>query len=76
MSPKIEIPAIRDADLRTILRSFEYTSDLDNASLPCEFCSRPMGWEDIGALLVTGGRVVVYCDLSDCIEEATKLSHQ
>lgn len=66
----ININAIHDKDLRTILDNFGLSEKIDNNSLLCEFCYQPISWSDIGALLIRKGKIIVCCKRIDCINHA------
>ena len=72
MPGKVEIPAVRDRDLRGILDRFGLSEKMDKGELTCEPCSRTLTWENLGALLVKGGELLLFCNLSECIAEAAK----
>ncbi len=67
----ININAVHDKDLRTILDKFGLSEKIDNNSLLCEFCYQPISWNDIGALLIKKPRIIVCCNLVDCISSAS-----
>ena len=67
----ISINAIHDKDLRTILDNFGLAEKIDNNSLLCGFCYQPISWNDIGALLIKEGRIILCCKLLDCISSAS-----
>lgn len=66
----ININAVHDKDLRTILDKFGLSEKIDNNSLLCEFCYQPISWSEIGALLIKKGNIIVCCKLIDCINHA------
>jgi len=69
---QIELPCIRDKDLRKILETRNIASNIDNNELLCESCSEIITWDNIGAILVKEGKLVVCCDLIDCLENLSK----
>jgi hypothetical protein len=74
MRERIEVPAVNDRDLTEILDHHGLTEKLKAGSLKCESCSRAITWENLGALWARRGAVSLVCDLSECIEFATKPS--
>jgi hypothetical protein len=70
MSEKVELPSVRDRDLRSILDYHGLAVEIDAGSLLCSSCGDVMTWENIGAILVRGKDLVLFCNLSDCIEAA------
>ena len=72
MREKVELPAVHDRDLRSILERFGLADILDEGMLCCSSCDRQLTWGNIGALLVRNNTLQLYCNLSDCIEDATK----
>ena len=72
MRTQIEVPAIRDRDLREILDKLGISQRIDSGELDCCSCSGIVTWDAIGALLVREGNVLVCCHLSECIEDVTR----
>lgn len=70
----INIQAVHDKNLRSILDEFQLSERIDSGTLLCEFCAQPISWDNIGALLVRGGRIAVCCALVDCIGRAASLA--
>jgi len=67
----VQIPAIHDKDLRTILDRYGISAKIDNGTINCEFCSGKISWSNIGALMVKNNSIVLCCNLVDCINSAT-----
>jgi hypothetical protein len=72
MHEEIEVSAVRDRDLRPILDRYDLSEKVDKGELTCESCSQTLMWENLGALLVKEGGLLLFCNLSECIEEAAK----
>jgi len=72
MREKIEIPAFRDKDMRKILDHFGKLDGMEKAELSCQYCSLTLTWNNLGAMLVRGEGLLLYCNLSECLEEASK----
>ena len=70
----INIKAIHDKDLRTILDKYGLSERIDNNSLLCEFCYQPISWSDIGALLIKKNKIIVCCKRIDCINHAAYIT--
>ena len=68
----MELPAIRDNELRAVFDRFDLADKVDSGVLLCASCSKIIEWENIGALLVKNGTLEIYCDTSECIEEVSK----
>lgn len=76
MREKVEIPAVRDRDLRDILDCFGLAEKMDRGELICFSCSQALTWDNLGALLVNGEQLIPFCNLSECIEEGLRRSEQ
>jgi len=72
MSESTNLPAIKDAELRIILDKFNLSAKVDSGEILCSSCDKKIEWENIGALLVSNGTLVIYCDSPECIEEVSK----
>ena len=72
MKEDIEVPSIRDRDLRTILSHYGLDVAVDEGRLFCRACSCKITWENLGALLVQHDGLVLYCDLSECMDSASQ----
>ena len=76
MSTEIEVPSIRDRDLNSILQHFGLKDAMDEGTINCENCSRSLSWENLGAMLSDSNSIILYCNLSECIETAVGNSRQ
>lgn len=72
MRKRIEITAARDRDIIDILKKFELSEKMGNGELSCESCSQNLTWENLGAMVVKEGGLLLFCDLSECINEASR----
>lgn len=72
MGLSINISAIADRDLPTILEHCGLSKKMEAGELTCESCSQTLTFENIGGLLVHGKSFLVYCDAPECIAEAPK----
>ncbi len=72
MRDKVEVPAVKDNELRTILSRFGLAKDLAAGSLRCGCCGRQLTWENIGALTPENKSIKIFCDSSGCIEFASE----
>ncbi len=75
MRETLDLPAIKDSDLRSILDHYGFSDKLDNEDLQCESCSESLNWHNIGAMLVKGQKLILFCNFSECIDEATRSSN-
>jgi hypothetical protein len=71
MTKSIEIHSIRDRDLLEILNYYHLDEAVNSGELLCHFCSRKITSDNIGALLVKQNGLVLYCDFSECLGEAS-----
>lgn len=72
MGEIVELLSIRDRDLREILQHYGLSESIDEGIAQCFSCADTITWDNIGALLVKGGTLVICCNLSECIDMATK----
>jgi len=72
MRNKIEIAAVTDSDLRAVLNRFGVAEKIDREEEICSSCSDVLTWESIGAFVVLGDRVKLFCCLSECLEAAER----
>ena len=72
MRKKVEVPAVADTDLRTVLMAYGLAEKMDKRELTCEHCDEPLAWENLGALLVVGQTLQLFCNMCECIEAASK----
>ena len=70
----VNIKAVHDKDLRAILDKFGLSEKIDDNSLRCEFCYQPISWNDIGALFIKEGKIIICCKLIECINHAAYLT--
>ena len=71
MNKKIEIPAIHDNDLRTILDEYGLSKKIDTGLLKCTICENILTWDNIAGLKVINDTIDIFCDDPNCIEIAT-----
>ena len=72
MVNRIEIPAVRDRDLRAVLDRFGLSQMIDNGEVVCTSCDTDLTWDNLGALVVREGELQLFCELPDCIEVASE----
>jgi hypothetical protein len=72
MRKKIVITAITDRDLQAVLEEHGLAGMIDAKELTCCACSDVLTWENIGAFVVSGEGVKLFCSLSECIESAER----
>jgi hypothetical protein len=76
MSDILDVPAVRERDLRAILEQYGLADAVDSGSKECAACSTRMTWSSIGALLVKNRQLVLFCDDSDCLNTATQIGQE
>jgi len=64
---QVNIEAIHDKDLRIVLGSLGLSESIDNGTLLCKFCSRPIKWDNIGAIFLKKGNVTICCNMVECL---------
>ncbi len=68
MRDKIYLPAILDKDLLKILEAHDLINKLKAKELKCICCSSELGWDNIGGIKVSGGKIFLLCNSFDCLE--------
>ena len=66
----LELPAIRERDLKAFLDQFGLSTKFAGADLSCQSCGVQLDETNVGALLTHKGSVLLYCNLSECIDDA------
>jgi hypothetical protein len=72
MEKKIQIPAVHDKDLRSVLDRFGLADKIDSGAVHCYNCDKLITWENLFAIKVVDSNVVVFCEEPDCIEKSSK----
>jgi hypothetical protein len=72
MSTGIELSAVADRNLAAILERHGLLDRMQKGELTCHFCGQLITWDNLGALLVTDGKLVPCCNLSECITAASE----
>jgi len=70
MRQKIEIPAMIDRDLRTLLEEYGMASKVDYGEITCFCCDEPLTWDNLGGFIVHREGLALFCSALDCIEKA------
>ena len=68
MFEQLDLPAVKDKELKEILDFFGISEKLNSGQLKCYSCSKILTWENIGALLPHKGSLLLCCDIFECIE--------
>ena len=68
MSEKIEIPAIHDDDLKSLLSKSGLDKGIDSGNVFCYVCGTSINWDNIWGLLINEGQINIVCGINDCIE--------
>lgn len=71
MRKRVVVPAVRDRDLQAILAAHGLAPDFEASRLHCPFCAEVLTWDNIGGILVQKQEPVLFCNLPDCIEQAS-----
>ena len=71
MNSKIELPVVKDDDLRSILDRFQLSSSVDAGAVNCFCCSAVITWGNIGAMRVNKQELLLFCDRPECTELAS-----
>lgn len=67
----LDIPAVWDKDLRTILSDIGILDQFEAHSLQCKYCDQPLGWHNLGAVAIEDSRLVFICDTAECLGDAS-----
>lgn len=67
----MEIPAVHDKDLRSILEKYNLAEKIDRHELKCARCKKEIRWDNISAFRVNGHDLNLYCNDPGCIEFAS-----
>ena len=71
MREKLELPAVKDKELESILNKFNLCKPLEDGAIECYSCGKVINWENIGALKVSKDELVLFCNDPECIEVAS-----
>ena len=74
MSDILDVPAVRERELRSILEQRGLADAVDSGEKECAACSTRLTWSNIGALLVKDRQLVLFCDDSDCLSSAAQVN--
>ena len=66
------LPVARDRDLKLILQRFGVLEQFEAGEIKCEHCEATLSWENLGAVVTSTDKLKLYCDLADCIEQASE----
>ncbi len=67
----IDIPAVRDKDLRVILSDLGILNQFESHGFQCKYCNQLLGWHNLGAIVVEDSALVFLCDSADCLDDAS-----
>jgi hypothetical protein len=81
MREKVQIPAMRERDMRLFFMEHGLSDAIDRGELECASCGVTLTWNDIAGFVLRNGRPVVYCGRCgagrtkgrDCIQGETVL---
>lgn len=73
MKEKINISAVLDKDLKKILDKYNLSTKIDEGQIHCESCQEIITWDNISALKVKNGKLILFCDNVECIENIEKI---
>ena len=67
--PRVDLPAIHDADLVTVLRAYGLFEDLAADRIKCCECQRILSLDNIGTLRRRSSGLELVCDRHGCLFE-------
>ena len=65
----LELNAVLDRDLRSLINEFGLGDALDAGKLRCPHCDKVITFDNIGALRIVAGSAIIICDDYACIAE-------
>jgi len=65
------LPVARDRDLRLILEDYGLLEQFEAGEILCDHCGSQLSWDNLGAVVTSGEKLKLYCDLPDCIEQVS-----
>ena len=71
---RLTVPAVERRDLAKILEPLGILEPLAAGAVQCQSCSNILTINTVGAVLVQGSELLLFCNLADCIEEASRRS--
>jgi hypothetical protein len=71
MEKKIQIPAVHDKDLRSILDRFGVSELIDKGKVHCNNCNKQITWDNLFAFKIVNESAIMFCDEPDCIEKSS-----
>lgn len=72
MKENIEIKGIRDSDIKNFLSKYNLLNDFANSRIVCKCCNEIVTMENLGGFLIENGKLIVLCDLSECLDYGVK----
>ena len=72
MKEKIEINGIRDSEIDSLLEKFSLKEQFDSGQLKCECCDNLLTKENLGGFILKNKKLLVVCNLTECIEFLTR----
>jgi len=66
----IKLNAVTDKDLRSILEQFDLRQSFETGTLSCACCDTILGWNNLGAVVVNGSKLELFCEKPECITAA------
>lgn len=72
---EIDIPAIRDSELRELLGAYNLQNAVADGSALCISCGKTAGWDDIAGLVVHDNSLKIVCNRPGCMEAVATGHH-
>ncbi len=76
MRKRIEIPSMRDVDIRKALAERQLLERFEAGQLRCSVCETPLSWNNLGALIPSAEGLLLCCGTTECLEEAIRGARQ
>lgn len=72
MKEKIEINGIRDSDINKFLSKYDLLDDFVSGKIGCNCCGEIITMENLGGFLVKNEKLIVLCNISECLDYGVK----
>lgn len=69
MTDKIDIPAMHDDDLKSILRQYNLLEKFEKGEIKCCFCDSSVNWDNIYGMTFKDNSLKLICDSIECLEK-------
>ncbi|HEY0030019.1 MAG TPA: hypothetical protein VGC65_04620 [Bacteroidia bacterium] len=75
MKERLDIPAIHDDDLKTILKKYELLTKFESGEVKCCYCNISLTWDNIYGLILKNNIPQLICDSIECLEKSNTIDN-